>query len=95
MSKHHYQATATRGDRWWFVEIHGLPPDHFAYTQGRHLVDAEFMARDAIAALLDIDIDDVTVELAVGSDTGEGTHRSAGDQAASGEDREERDQSDG
>ena len=46
-----YRATATRSGRWWSVELHDLPPKHFGFTQGRDLVEAEYMARDAIALI--------------------------------------------
>jgi predicted RNase H-like HicB family nuclease len=59
----HFTGTATRDGKWWAVSID--MPDAIAYTQGRSLDDAEFMARDAIAGALDIDVEDVTVTLTV------------------------------
>jgi hypothetical protein len=49
-----YQAVAVRDGRWWAVEIRGLPPNHVGVTQGRTWAEAEEMARDAIAMLLDV-----------------------------------------
>jgi hypothetical protein len=56
---HHYEATATRDDgRWWLIEVPGI-----GATQSRTLVGAEDQARDLVAAVLDVDIDDVTVDV--------------------------------
>jgi predicted RNase H-like HicB family nuclease len=60
-----YKATATRDGRWWSVELHGLPGSSFGYTQGRDLEDAEAMARDAVATLLDVPIESIAIELTV------------------------------
>lgn len=49
-----YHATATWDGKGYAVRIHDLPPNMAGATQGRNLDDAEFMARDAIAALLDV-----------------------------------------
>jgi hypothetical protein len=54
----HYDATATRDGRWWLIEVPGI-----GATQARNLADAEDQARDLIAAVLDVDIDDVAVEV--------------------------------
>jgi predicted RNase H-like HicB family nuclease len=56
-----YEARLRRSDRWWAVEI----PDLGIYTQGRTLDDAEHMARDAIAGVLDVPLDTVEVDLIV------------------------------
>lgn len=60
-----YRATATRSGRWWSVELHDLPPKHFGFTQGRDLVEAEYMARDAIALMLEMPKAEVLVDLRV------------------------------
>lgn len=60
-----YRATATRDGRWWSVELHDLPDKHFGFTQGRDLEDAERMARDAVAALLDVAESEVEIDLHV------------------------------
>ncbi|RZU48731.1 hypothetical protein EV385_0452 [Krasilnikovia cinnamomea] len=83
MSEHHYRATATRDGHWWAVEIHGLPPNMIAHTQGRDLADAAAMARDAVATLFDVDIDDVTIDLAVASSAGGESRRSTEDRLVS------------
>ena len=60
-----YRATATRDGRWWAVELHDLPPKHFGFTQGRDLQDAERMARDAVATLLNVPESEVLIDLHV------------------------------
>ena len=60
----HYQATASRSDGWWAVEVHGIP-NHSIFTQGRTLDDAEYMALDAVALALNVPIDSVSVTLSV------------------------------
>lgn len=60
-----YRATATRSGKWWSVEVHDLPPNHFGFTQGRDLADAEFMAQDAIALMLNIPKSEIVVDLHV------------------------------
>lgn len=52
-----YHATATRDGEWYAVKIHDLPPGLAGATQGRDLDDAESMAREAIALLLEVDED--------------------------------------
>lgn len=60
-----YRATATRSGKWWAVELHDLPPHHFGATQGRDLADAEFMAQDAVALMLDVPKSEVVIDLHV------------------------------
>lgn len=60
-----YRATATRSGKWWAVEVHDLPPHHFGFTQGRDLEDAEFMAQDAVALMLDVPKSEVVIDLHV------------------------------
>jgi predicted RNase H-like HicB family nuclease len=60
-----YRATATRDGRWWAVELHDLPPNHFGFTQGRDLEDAQRMARDAVATLLNTPIAEIEIDLHV------------------------------
>ncbi len=52
----HYDATATRDGRWWLIEVPGI-----GATQTRTLADAEDQARDLIAAVEDVAVEDVTV----------------------------------
>ncbi|MGX9348181.1 hypothetical protein [Microbacterium sp. KNMS] len=58
---HHYTATATREGSWWMVSI----PELDGLTQARRLAEAELMAREWIAATLDAELDDVSVDLTV------------------------------
>jgi hypothetical protein len=44
-----YKATATREGRWWVVEVDGI-----GVTQGRTVTEAEEMARDLVAVMLDV-----------------------------------------
>lgn len=60
-----YIATATPDDRWWSVEIHGLPPNMVGVTQGRNLDDAKAMAREVVSLLLEVPEDDVDIDLRV------------------------------
>lgn len=55
-----YRATAERADGWWAVSVPELPG---VYTQGRTWAQAQEMARDAIATLLDVPAAKVAVEL--------------------------------
>ncbi|MEV0068004.1 MULTISPECIES: hypothetical protein [unclassified Amycolatopsis] len=63
----HYQVTVIREGKWWrkwwmvhIPEIDGL-------TQARCLKDAPRMARESIAAALDLNPDDITVDVHVKS----------------------------
>ncbi|MCX5215610.1 type II toxin-antitoxin system HicB family antitoxin [Kitasatospora sp. NBC_00240] len=55
-----YQATARRSGTWWAVEVPDVPGAH---TQGRNLKEAEQMAREAVALLLDVEEDQVLIDL--------------------------------
>lgn len=63
-----YHATATKDGDWYAVEIHNLPPGMVGVTQGRDLNDAESMARECIALLLDVDEDSFDLTLSEGED---------------------------
>lgn len=88
MSVTTYSAIATLNQGWWAVEI----PDVGGgiWTQGRTVTEAEFMARDAIAMVLDISPDDVAVSLTV-KDT-EATLRSLAEARAARQRAAEREQ---
>jgi predicted RNase H-like HicB family nuclease len=60
-----YRAAATRDGRWWAVEIEGLPPNMVGVTQGRDLAEAEAMATEVVALLLDVPEDDIEIDLRV------------------------------
>ncbi len=55
-----YRATARRSGMWWAVEVPEVPG---ARAQGRSLREAEQMAREAVALLLDAEEDQVHIEL--------------------------------
>jgi hypothetical protein len=54
----HFDATATRDGRWWLIEVPGI-----GATQSRSLAGAEDQSRDLVAAVLDVDIEDVSVDV--------------------------------
>ena len=55
-----YHANAVRSGKWWAVEVAEVPG---VLTQGRNLVDAARMAREAVALVLDTDEAEVTIKL--------------------------------
>lgn len=57
-SIHHYRVIATRESPWWLITVPDL--DGIA-TQSVRWAGVEDMARDLIAAHLDVDIDEVAV----------------------------------
>lgn len=58
-SQRSFEATVTREGRWWMIAVPALD----AVTQALSLTDVQLMATDVVAALLDVDPDDVTVSL--------------------------------
>lgn len=54
-----YRATAHREGNWWVVEVDGI-----GVTQAKRLDHVEHMARDMVALMEDVSIDDVHVEVA-------------------------------
>ncbi|GAA1441340.1 type II toxin-antitoxin system HicB family antitoxin [Nocardiopsis tropica] len=61
MSEHHYRARCEKDGRHWSVDV----PELRLHTFGATLADAEDMARDAIAGVLDVPVDRVSVDLVV------------------------------
>ena len=61
MTRTTHRVTTTREDGWWILEV---PDIRGVFSQARRLDQAEAMARDAIAAMLDVAEDgfDVVVE---------------------------------
>ena len=57
-----YEVLAERDGRHWFLRVNGLPG---VFSQVRRLDQAEGMARDAIAAFLDIPADGFGITVAV------------------------------
>ncbi len=79
-----FDATATRDGRWWLIEVPGI-----GATQARSLAGAEDQARDLVAAVLDVDIDEVSVDVLpdLGDDVldgVQGVRRRLADAAAAG-----------
>ena len=60
MDKVVYTATAERSGKWWALSVEGVPGAH---TQVRRLDQAEAMAREVIALILDVPQDSFTVRL--------------------------------
>ena len=60
-AQHHYEAWCERDGRAWSVDV----PELRIHTFGHTLSDTEDMARDAIASLLDVPIELVSVSLHV------------------------------
>lgn len=58
-----YTATARRDGRHWVVKIDDLPVPGAAVTQGKSWKDAEHMAAEAVALLLDAPEDSIRIEL--------------------------------
>lgn len=54
-----YTAVATKGDRYWLVEV----PEIGRTTQARRLAEIEPMARDLVAVMLEVD--PATVQIAI------------------------------
>ena len=51
---------------WWEIEItSGLPDNMLGVSQARRLADVEDVARNVVADLLEVEIDDVAVEVEV------------------------------
>jgi predicted RNase H-like HicB family nuclease len=57
-----YTAHCVRSGGWWSVDVPELPG---VFTQARNLREAERMAREAIALLLDVEVTTVAVEIDV------------------------------
>ncbi|MQA64202.1 MAG: hypothetical protein GEU86_22725 [Actinophytocola sp.] len=53
-----YQAKAVREDGWWVVHVDGI-----GVTQGRSVAEARRMAPDLVAAVLDVDVESVEVDV--------------------------------
>lgn len=60
-SEHHFDAWCERDGRAWSVDV----PELRIHTFGHTLADTEEMARDAIAGVLDLSVDSVSVTLHV------------------------------
>ncbi len=56
-----YTATATREGRWWIITVDGI-----GVTQARRIAEAADTARELVAVTLDVPLDDIAVDLAVG-----------------------------
>lgn len=56
-----YHVEVTREDGWWMAYV----PDLDVLTQAHSWGEVELMARDIVAAVLDVDIDTIAVEVTV------------------------------
>lgn len=66
-----YEATATQEGHWWAVEIHGMPENTCAVTQGRDREHAKDMAHEVVGLLLDIDETTYTIDMTFINEKGE------------------------
>ncbi|WP_260636837.1 type II toxin-antitoxin system HicB family antitoxin [Streptomyces angustmyceticus] len=55
-----YRVTARRAGEWWALEVPALPG---VFSQAKRLDKADEAAREAIAVMLDVEIEDVEVEI--------------------------------
>lgn len=55
-----YNALCTREGNWWAIDVPGVPGVH---TQAKRLDQAEAMARDAVALMLEVPPDSFDVEV--------------------------------
>jgi len=62
MTQPSFVANCTRSGKWWAISV---PDADGLWTQARRLDQAEAMAREAIAAVLDLDENAIDVELHV------------------------------
>lgn len=53
-----YRATAHREDKWWVIEVEGV-----GATQGRSTAEAQRMAKDLVAIMEEVPLDEVNVEI--------------------------------
>lgn len=61
-----YKAVASHHPPWWAIEVtEGLPDHMFAHTQVRRLTSVDQTAREVIAALTEVDPDEVDVEITI------------------------------
>ena len=56
-----YQVDVVRDEGWWIM--HARMPRTIIYSQAKRIDDVEFMIRDAIAGVLDVDPESFGVEL--------------------------------
>jgi hypothetical protein len=57
-----YQVDVVRDEGWWIM--HARIPRTIIYSQAKRIDDIEFMIRDAIAGVLNVDPDSFAIELA-------------------------------
>lgn len=65
VERHTYRATAVRDGKWYAITIHDLPPHLIGVTQACGLDEAESMARECIALLLEVPEDSFDLILTV------------------------------
>ena len=60
------RVVAVQSGDWWEIEItSGLPDNMLGVSQARRLADVEDVARNVVADLLEVEVDDVAVEVEV------------------------------
>ncbi len=60
------RAVAVQSGDWWEIEItSGLPDNMLGVSQARRLADVDDVARNVVADLLEVEVDDVAVEVEV------------------------------
>lgn len=60
------RAVAVQSGDWWEIEIiSGLPDNMLGVSQASRLADVEEVARNVVADLLEVEVDDVAVEVEV------------------------------
>lgn len=60
MKRERYTAHAQRGEGWWAIEVPDVPG---VFSQARRIGQVEYMARDAIALMLDVEPDSFDVDV--------------------------------
>ena len=66
MTAETYQVVAVRSGDWWEIEItSGLPDNVLGVSQARSLTEVEDVARDLVADLLDVSLDEIVVNVEV------------------------------
>ncbi len=61
-----YRVAAARSGDWWEIEItSGLPDNVLGVSQARSLAEVEDVARNLVADLLEVNVDEISVEVDV------------------------------
>ena len=61
-----YRVAAVRSGDWWEIEItSGLPDNVLGVSQARSLAEVEDVARNLVADLLEVNVDEISIEVDV------------------------------